>query len=55
VAAAEEAFISSTVREAMPIAAVDDIALPAAPGPVTLAAAERLGQRIQRELAASAV
>jgi branched-chain amino acid aminotransferase len=55
VAAAEEAFIASTVREAMPIAAVDDILLPAAPGRVTLAAQERLGQRIQRELAASAV
>jgi branched-chain amino acid aminotransferase len=55
VAAAEEAFISSTVREAMPIAAVDDIQLPAAPGSVTLAAAERLGRRIQRELAAPAV
>jgi branched-chain amino acid aminotransferase len=55
VAAADEAFIASTVREAMPIAAVDDIELPAAPGPVTLAAGEALGRRIQRELAASAV
>jgi branched-chain amino acid aminotransferase len=55
VAAADEAFIASTVREAMPIATVDDIQLPAAPGPVTLAAGERLARRIQRELAASAV
>jgi branched-chain amino acid aminotransferase len=55
IAAAEEAFIASTVREAMPIAAVDDIRLPAAPGPVTLAAGERLGRRIQRELVGSAV
>jgi branched-chain amino acid aminotransferase len=55
VAAADEAFIASTVREVMPIAAVDDIELPAAPGPVTLAAGEALGRRIQRELAASAV
>jgi branched-chain amino acid aminotransferase len=55
VAAADEAFIASTVREAMPIAVVDDIRLPAAPGPVTVAAQERLAQRIQRELAASAV
>jgi branched-chain amino acid aminotransferase len=55
VRAADEAFIASTVREVMPIAAVDDVELPAAPGPITLAAAERLGQRIQRELAASAV
>jgi branched-chain amino acid aminotransferase len=47
---AEEAFISSTVREVVPIAAVDDIALPAAPGPVTRDAHERLARRIRREL-----
>jgi branched-chain amino acid aminotransferase len=47
---AEEAFISSTVREVVPIAAVDDIALPAAPGPVTREAHERLARRIRREL-----
>jgi hypothetical protein len=41
------------VREAMPIAVVDDIRFPAAPGPVTLAAGEALGRRIQRELATS--
>jgi branched-chain amino acid aminotransferase len=51
VAAAEEAFIASTVREVMPIGAVDDIAIPAAPGPVTLDAGERLARRIERELA----
>ncbi len=51
VAAAEEAFIASTVREVMPIAAVDDIAIPAAPGPVTQDAGERLARRIERELA----
>jgi branched-chain amino acid aminotransferase len=50
VAAAEEAFIASTVREVMPIAAVDDIALPAAPGPVSLEAGERLARRIESEL-----
>jgi branched-chain amino acid aminotransferase len=55
VAAAEEAFIASTVREVMPIAAVDEIELPAAPGPVTLEASERLSRRIGRELAGSAV
>ena len=32
---AEEAFVSSTVREVVPIAAVDDMVLPSAPGPVT--------------------
>jgi branched-chain amino acid aminotransferase len=53
VAAAEEAFIASTVREVMPIAAVDRIELPAAPGAVTRDAAERLGRRIERELASS--
>jgi branched-chain amino acid aminotransferase len=53
IAAAEEAFIASTVRECMPIAAVDDIELPAAPGPVTLDAHERLGRRIERALASS--
>jgi branched-chain amino acid aminotransferase len=51
IAAAEEAFIASTVREVMPIGAVDDIAIPAAPGPVTLDAGERLARRIERELA----
>jgi len=54
VAAAEEAFIASTVREAMPIAVVDDIELPAAPGPVTTDAGERLARRIERELASAA-
>ena len=46
VAAADEAFIASTVREAMPISVVDEIELPAAPGPVTAGAAERLAKRI---------
>jgi branched-chain amino acid aminotransferase len=53
IAAADEAFIASTVRTGLPIAAVDDIQLPAAPGPVTLDAAERLNRRIQQELASS--
>ena len=53
IASAEEAFIASTVRVVMPIAAVDDIALPAAPGPMTLDARERMGRRIERELASS--
>jgi branched-chain amino acid aminotransferase len=54
VARAEEAFIVSTVREVMPIAAVDEHTLPQAPGPVTLEARERLARRIGRELAARA-
>jgi branched-chain amino acid aminotransferase len=53
IAGAEEAFIASTVRVVMPIAVVDDIALPSAPGPVTLDAAERMDRRIERELASS--
>ena len=32
---ADEAFLSSTVREVQPIATVDGVALPAAPGPIT--------------------
>jgi branched-chain amino acid aminotransferase len=52
VRAAEEAFIASSVREVLPIAAVDDIELPAAPGAVTRAAHEAFTQRVVRELAA---
>src|SRR5918995_4353416 len=52
VRAAEEAFIASSVREVLPIAAVDDIELPSAPGPVTEAAREALARRIERELGA---
>jgi len=51
VAAAQEAFIASSVREVMPIAAVGEIELPAAPGPVTQRAGEQLARRIERELA----
>jgi branched-chain amino acid aminotransferase len=54
IAGAQEAFIASTVRVVMPIVAVDDIALPAAPGPVTASARERMDRRIERELAGSA-
>jgi branched-chain amino acid aminotransferase len=52
VRAADEAFIASTLREVQPIAAVDDIELPAAPGPVTEDAHRRLSRRIEAELAA---
>jgi branched-chain amino acid aminotransferase len=50
VRAAEEAFIASSVREVMPVSAVDDIVVPSAPGPVTRAAHEALTARIVREL-----
>jgi branched-chain amino acid aminotransferase len=51
---AEEAFIASSVREVMPITAVDDIVLPDAPGPVTRAALDALKRRVARELAQEA-
>lgn len=50
VARAQEAFIASSVREVMPIAAVGEVELPAAPGPVTQRAGELLARRIEREL-----
>ncbi len=50
--AAEEAFVASTVREVTPIAVIDELELPQAPGPVTLEARRRLLQRIERELGA---
>ncbi len=50
VRAAEEAFIASSVREVMPIAAVDDIVLPTTPGPVSRAAHEAFRRRVAREL-----
>jgi branched-chain amino acid aminotransferase len=53
VAGAAEAFIASTVRVVMPIAVIDDIELPAAPGPVTAEAGQRMDRRIERELASS--
>lgn len=49
--AADEAFLASTVREVMAVAAIDEIVLPAAPGPVTRTAAERLAERVARDLA----
>jgi branched-chain amino acid aminotransferase len=55
VRAAEEAFIASSVREVLPISAVDDIVLPQAPGPVTETAYESFKRRVARELAAPAV
>ena len=39
-------------RAVQPIAAIDDLELPAAPGPVTLRAREAMEQAIERELGA---
>jgi branched-chain amino acid aminotransferase len=50
---AQEAFIASTVREVMPIASIDDLRLPEAPGPVTSRAREALSRRIERDLGAA--
>ena len=52
-AAAEEAFIASTVREVMPITAIDGRALPQAPGPVTESAATALREHVEEALAAA--
>jgi branched-chain amino acid aminotransferase len=51
VRAADEAFMASTVREALPVVAVDEIEL-AVDGPVTAEAGRALGERIAEELAA---
>jgi branched-chain amino acid aminotransferase len=47
---AEEAFLTSTTRELQPISAVDGRALPAAPGPVTTAAAEAFAALVARDM-----
>lgn len=49
VAAADEAFLASTVREVQPISAIDDRVFPEAT-PVTTALAERVAERIRAEL-----
>ena len=50
-AAAEEAFIASSVREVLPISSIDGRALPQAPGPVTNAAAQALREHVESSLA----
>ena len=49
---AQEAFIASTVRVVQPIAVIDELELPAAPGPVTLRTREAMDAAIERELGA---
>ena len=51
---AEEAFIASTLREGLAISVIDELELPAAPGPVTRATREALQQRIAEDLGAAA-
>ena len=50
---AEEAFLASTVREVHPVAAVEEIELPVAPGPVTEDAGGRTRALIEAELQAA--
>jgi branched-chain amino acid aminotransferase len=50
---ADEAFIASTVREVMPISALDGRPFPQAPGPLTEAASAALRADIEADLAAA--
>jgi len=47
---ADEAFVSSTVREVQPIATVDGVALPLTPGPVTTRLATAFTELTKRDL-----
>jgi len=49
-AAADEAFLTSSTREVQPIRAVDGRVLPAVPGPLTAAAAAALAALVGRDL-----
>jgi len=48
--AATEAFLASSAREVQPVHAIDDIAIPAAPGPVSRAAADAVSAYIEARL-----
>jgi branched-chain amino acid aminotransferase len=47
---AREAFLASTTREVQPVAAIDGRALPAAPGPLTAAAAAALSAHVRERV-----
>ncbi|HEY3684052.1 MAG TPA: aminotransferase class IV [Streptosporangiaceae bacterium] len=49
-ASADEAFLTSTTRDVMPIRAVDDRVLPAVPGPVTRAAMKTFAERAAADI-----
>jgi len=51
---AREAFLASTIREVHPVRAIDGRELPAAPGPLTQDAAQRMRAHIEQELGAPA-
>lgn len=45
-----EAFLASSLREVQPVRSIDDRTIPAAPGPVSLDAAERVREHIEAAL-----
>lgn len=45
-----EAFLASSAREVQPVHAIDEIAIPAAPGPLSVRAAERVRAHIEARL-----
>jgi branched-chain amino acid aminotransferase len=47
---AEEAFIASSLREALPIGSIDGRAVPQAPGPVTQDVSRRFNEHVQQSL-----
>jgi branched-chain amino acid aminotransferase len=49
--AIEEAFLASSLREVHPVRTIDGTPVPAAPGPLSVAAAERVREHIAAELA----
>jgi branched-chain amino acid aminotransferase len=53
-AGVREAFLASTVREVLPVHAIDDRPVPAAGGPLTSDAAERVRAHIEHELGVAA-
>jgi branched-chain amino acid aminotransferase len=53
-AGVQEAFLASTVREVLPVHAIDGQALPTVVGPLTRDAEERIGALIAQELGAAA-
>ncbi len=45
-----EAFLASSAREVQPVHAIDDVVLPAAPGPMSRGAAEAVARYIEARL-----
>jgi branched-subunit amino acid aminotransferase/4-amino-4-deoxychorismate lyase len=47
---ATEAFLASTTREVHPVERIDDVVLPACPGPLTAAAADAFAAHVRATL-----